>query len=228
MQLPTIPGIETFWRLKGRSVDGKEEIFTNQDATITEETDQSCSWKFSGGMEVRLWRDDSGFHLAFAHCPDKVKIREMQFPVWHLESPDLRLLLPKSTGFMTGPTGNWAEKAELSCSFSSYQMAACFGTDHNILVMLPDEEHYLKNIKVCRTGEHVEAAVHILRSSKRKRLRLHHSISGDFGRIYRWLVRSSRALPPFCLEHKRIPESERTHQPFAEYSHVVLESGWSG
>ena len=27
MKLPTIPGIETFWRLKGRSVDGKEQVF---------------------------------------------------------------------------------------------------------------------------------------------------------------------------------------------------------
>ena len=159
MKLPTIPGIETFWRLKGRSVDGKEQVFTNEDATVTEATDQSCSWKFSTGMEVRLWQDDSGFHLAFSNCPDEVKIREMQFPVWHLNSPDLRLLMPKSTGFLTGPIENWAEKAELSCSFSSYQMAACFGTDRNILVMLPDEEHYLKNIKVRRAEDHVETAV---------------------------------------------------------------------
>ena len=52
MKLPTIPGIETFWRLKGRSVDGKEQVFTNEEATVTEATDQSCSWKFSTGMEV--------------------------------------------------------------------------------------------------------------------------------------------------------------------------------
>ena len=146
----------------------RNKFFTNEDATVTEATDQSCSWKFSTGMEVRLWQDDSGFHLAFSNCPDEVKIREMQFPVWHLNSPDLRLLMPKSTGFLTGPIENWAEKAELSCSFSSYQMAACFGTDRNILVMLPDEEHYLKNIKVRRTEDHVEAAVTFFVPQKEK------------------------------------------------------------
>ena len=159
MKLPAIPGIETSWRLKGHFADGKERIFSAPDAAVTEETEHSCRWQCAGGMEVLLRRDDSGFHLSFDKCPAGLEIREIQFPVWDLASSDLRMLLPKSTGFMTGPIRDWAENAALSCSFFPFQMAACFGPGRNILVMLPDEEHYLKNIKVCRKGDHFEAAV---------------------------------------------------------------------
>ena len=152
MKLPAIPGIETSWRLKGHFADGKERIFSAPDAAVTEETEHSCRWQCAGGMEVLLRRDDSGFHLSFDKCPAGLEIREIQFPVWDLASPDLRMLLPKSTGFMTGPIRDWAENAALSCSFFPFQMAACFSPGRNILVMLPDEEHYLKNIKVAAAG----------------------------------------------------------------------------
>ncbi len=159
MNLPTIPGTETIWRLKGFSGDGQEKVFTEQDAVASESGEKSCSWKFDNGLEVRLSKDERGFRFSYEHCPAGLEIREMQFPVWRLKAPELRLLLPESMGFLTGAVSGWTDDATFYRSFYPFQMTACFGKEQNILAIFPDEDHYCKNIKVRKNEGIFESAV---------------------------------------------------------------------
>jgi len=145
--------------MKGMAADGQEQIFSSENGKFIETTRHGGQWKFDNGLEVRLQCEDGGWHFSFECCPSDLEICEIHFPVWQLEAPNLRLLLPESMGYLTGKVEKWKDGAEFFRSFYSFQMISCLGENENLLAMFPDEEYYCKNVKVWKKDGKSEASV---------------------------------------------------------------------